>query len=639
MRLLLFGSFFMALFFFQISFGQESCDCDFFNSNDPVLLYSRDSIMINNECNRLKTTNQSSCEFKAQGLKFDYYISQIQLEKAYSMLQKQQATFNVLTCKKELAFELYHNKAKYYQAINDYEKLSDFCFKALKEAENLEDGQKQIESIKQIVFLFTRMKDNKKRWEYVKQAEKLILQQENSVYTIGNNRWLAYQYENEYTKTERRNLLDSTLIFTNKAKKQALKHNISYELALIYRALEAHSYHKGNLEKGLVYIDSAIFYGKQVKGVKNLGPFYLSKAWDYLDLGHKKESIKWADTALAYQNTSDLAGRMMEYYEASDIYQNAGETNKAFESFKTYSKMRDSIFNKERIEIVNDLETKYKTELKDAEIKNLNQQQQIDALELQNKQTQINRLVILLFIALAIILFTLFITKLIQLRKSRKQNKILQLAIDKQLQLEQELSTVRDNIAQDFHDDLGNKLARISLLSNMVNNEIKTKDENVKAKVKQITEDANTLFIGTKDFIFSLKSNSDYVEELVIYLSDFGENFFNKTTVKFKVFKSISKNDKLPYYWSKQLIYIFKEALTNVLKHAQASEVKLSFTYLEHKLVIECSDNGKGMTENEFQSSNGLMNMKNRAKKIGGNLYISSTIGKGTSIKFEGKTA
>lgn len=204
------------------------------------------------------------------------------------------------------------------------------------------------------------------------------------------------------------------------------------------------------------------------------------------------------------------------------------------------------------------------------------------------------------------------------------------------MKLEKELLDVRDEIAKDFHDDLGNKLARISLLSNLISDEVSIKNPKVKSKIKQINEDANGLYRGTRDFIFSLKSNSDYIEEVATYLSDFGEDVFDKTEIKFIVEKNISKNIKLPYYWSKQLIFIFKEALTNALKHSKSQIVKLSFNYNNSELSIICEDDGIGVLESDFESLNGLSHMKTRANKIGCKLSINSGIGKGTTVIFIG---
>ncbi|WP_456437465.1 sensor histidine kinase [Psychroserpens sp.] len=626
----------------RLTFGQNPCQCLIQTSaENETQQYERDSLDTFKIIKNLNSSSNIICRYHGLILELQYYSSERELDKVSVLLKDIETVYDSLNCKDELRYSLYSNKSLVYRKQSNLEKLSEFTFLALAEAERLKDDEKQIESIKHIVHLFTRMQESHKNWNYVKRAEILILKQKKSIANVKNYRWLAFEYEHEYTTTERKTLIDSTVLFINKAKKDALFFKMTYEIALLYRALESTSYHKGKPKEGLKYIDSGIYYAKKIKGAKSIGPFYIAKAYDHWDLGQLKEAERWTDTALYYSknfdNKTDIGGKAGMQVSASEIYEGIGKTKKALASYKVYTELKNSLLKHERIEIVNEIETKYKTDLKDAEINSLSQQQKIDGLELTNKQAKIKQLTIWMILGGSILVLLLFITKMIQLKKTHQKNKTLKMALDRQIQLEKELSDVRDEIAQDFHDDLGNKLARISLLSNLISGEVSINDPKVKSKIKQITEDANGIYTGTRDFVFSLKSNSDYIEEITTYLSDFGEDYFSKTKIKFIVEKSISSNDKLPHYWNKQLVFIFKEALTNTLKHSQCDTVKLKFTYINKQLNITCEDNGIGITSEDLNSSNGLKNMKNRAHKIDGKLHIESTINKGTTVTFIGK--
>ena len=154
-----------------------------------------------------------------------------------------------------------------------------------------------------------------------------------------------------------------------------------------------------------------------------------------------------------------------------------------------------------------------------------------------------------IIIGVLVLSFVIILIILRQLNYTKARNEELKIAINKQLLLEKELSEVRENIAQDFHDDLGNKLARISLLSNLANEEISSENEKLKTKMVQIENDANYLYKGTKDFIFSLKEESNYLEELVTYLTDFGQDLFNHSNKKFIVIKEIEEEMLIKPAW------------------------------------------------------------------------------------------
>ncbi len=224
---------------------------------------------------------------------------------------------------------------------------------------------------------------------------------------------------------------------------------------------------------------------------------------------------------------------------------------------------------------------------------------------------------------------------ILQIRKVKKRNKLLKTTITQSEILEKELGTVRENVAQDFHDELGNKLAGITVISEMMMKDEELQNSNAKQMAEQVRKDAKDLYFGMKDFVWAIDAKSDDLQELVVYLTDFGEDLFQNKGIVFKVQKELEDGvDKLPYYWSKQLLLLFKEAMTNSLKHANATEVNLIFSQKKNYLIIQFSDNGKGFDQENLKRKNGLLNMQKRADRIGGELVVTSK--KGTKIKFKG---
>jgi len=356
----LFFVFFIGIVFNTI-YAQKGCNCTIiYNKMDNDFVNEKDSLEVFKNINYLKKSNSKSCVFEGFQIEFDYYLSNRETKKAFSILQKQEDLVKKINCYEQFKYAIYTNKVYYYKAINDLDKLSLYAFKSLSEAEKTKDVEKQITAIQNIVFLFTRMNEHKKNWAYIKRAEKLIESQSNSKQRAKNYRWLAFEYEQKYTLTQRETLLDSLLIFEKKAEPLAFKYKMYDEITNLYRVKEAYSYHKLDAVKALMYIDSAIYYGKKRRGNKNLSSLYFSKAYDHLDLGQLKEANKWMDTALVIVNdVKDSSGKMMMHYGASELYSSAGNVKKAFETFKIYTKMKDSIWNIEKVEKVNELEQKF----------------------------------------------------------------------------------------------------------------------------------------------------------------------------------------------------------------------------------------------------------------------------------------
>lgn len=224
--------------------------------------------------------------------------------------------------------------------------------------------------------------------------------------------------------------------------------------------------------------------------------------------------------------------------------------------------------------------------------------------------------------------------------KSRVQTKLNAL-----MQVEKiknaETIKVRRRVAEDFHDQVGNQLASITVLVQLIQAKLSTPNHDVEELLQKLGQFTKKLFIGTRDFIWSIDPKSDRVNEMLIYIRDFGEELFEYSNVNFHVEtnNAFDANTQLPVGWSRHIVFIFKEALTNSLKHADCKNVYLNFNVTDHKYLFELRDDGKGLngySDNDFMGM-GLKSMKDRARKIGGEIVISSDQNAGTRITLEGK--
>jgi signal transduction histidine kinase len=82
------------------------------------------------------------------------------------------------------------------------------------------------------------------------------------------------------------------------------------------------------------------------------------------------------------------------------------------------------------------------------------------------------------------------------------------------------------------------------------------------------------------------------------------------------------------------LFRIFQEALTNVVRHAQASAVHVTLTERRGEFELRITDNGRGVTDAQVADTRaiGLLGMRERAALVGGSFHIAGRRGKGTAI-------
>jgi len=198
----------------------------------------------------------------------------------------------------------------------------------------------------------------------------------------------------------------------------------------------------------------------------------------------------------------------------------------------------------------------------------------------------------------------------------------------------EELVKVRKKMARDFHDNMGNQLASITVFANLINLKLKDKSKEVNELLQNIEKHTKSLFNGTKDFIWSIDPESDNLSEIFTYIKDFGEELYENVPIEFysETFGLNGQHTPLPSGYSRQIVLVFKEAMTNALKHAKADEVYFTLNLTGDEFVIEFRDNGEGLNSEKLGKGNGFKNMRSRARQINCNVHIESNPDKGGTV-------
>lgn len=186
---------------------------------------------------------------------------------------------------------------------------------------------------------------------------------------------------------------------------------------------------------------------------------------------------------------------------------------------------------------------------------------------------------------------------------------------------DQEQTRLRKEIARDFHDELGNQVARMLNYVGI----LRISDKMEKETYSKLHGYSQAILTGTKDFVWALDPRNDDLESVLIHLRDFGERMFNEKGIDF-TFNGKFEKIRLPLGYGRQINLIFKEAMTNAFNHSAAKLVEFRVqSDGESKFNIQLSDDGTGMPEQTIlQSKRGIENMRLRAIKINSALQITS---------------
>jgi len=193
----------------------------------------------------------------------------------------------------------------------------------------------------------------------------------------------------------------------------------------------------------------------------------------------------------------------------------------------------------------------------------------------------------------------------------------------------------RRRIAREIHDGVAQSLSYLNLKTKLVSDSVSAQDT-VKAltelgDIRKVVQDTYEDIRESIDQLSTETKNLPIVSALANYIREFGAN--NGIKVQFdapRPFPNLSPVAEL------QLLRIVQESLTNVRRHAQASEVEVKLEKTAEAVEMIVKDNGQGFTLADFEKAppgyHGLNIIKERAETLGGNLNISTAPGEGTAL-------
>ena len=323
------------------------------------------------------------------------------------------------------------------------------------------------------------------------------------------------------------------------------------------------------------------------------------------------------------------------YNQLQTCYQKLNQPDNALEYSEKARLLNDSILNAENQKIFTEIQTKYETEKKEKEISELKTKN----LEIELKR---NRNKILLIASMGMLILTFFLVYIILKDSKRKrivaeQNLKIKAQEMNQLLKTQELNGIdaiidaqekeRSRIADDLHDNLGSKIATLKLYIDEIKDSKSKERDNIWDKLKGLADEtykevrkiahnknSGVLDKGLIPAIKFIAREISVSEKLQIEVNNINVSQRIKNNIELQVFR------------------IVQELLTNIIKHADATEVTIQFSEDKNALNIMVEDNGKGFNINEVAFGAGLTNIEKRMDNINGNIVFDSTPGNGTTV-------
>jgi signal transduction histidine kinase len=189
---------------------------------------------------------------------------------------------------------------------------------------------------------------------------------------------------------------------------------------------------------------------------------------------------------------------------------------------------------------------------------------------------------------------------------------------------------LRQRIARDLHDDIGTNLSAIVIGSRFLASEksLSRKGRGQIDEIRNITLQTQEMM---REIVWMLNPSNDSTG---LFLGRLKESAARVLRGKRVIFEAPGEETlrRLSLEFKRHLLLFFREAVNNVARHAEATEVLIRFHREGDFLTLTIRDNGKGFDASSQAPGNGLRNMRARGESLAGVVNILSSPGNGTEI-------
>ena len=204
------------------------------------------------------------------------------------------------------------------------------------------------------------------------------------------------------------------------------------------------------------------------------------------------------------------------------------------------------------------------------------------------------------------------------------------------LRQQEALEKERARIARDLHDQLGANLTQVALLGEMAESDKEVPAE-VEEHARQISQTARDTTHALDEIVWTVNPSNDTLDGLINYICKYAQDYLALAGLRYRL-EAPSELPSTPISpeFRHNVFLVAKEAINNVVKHAQATAAVVRLVIQGGQLALEIEDNGKGiagMDQKAASMRNGLRNMRRRMEDVGGSFSMEPAPQGGTIVR------
>jgi len=549
------------------------------------------------------------------------YRSFTRFEEALQAFGKALAIRQTLGDKRGVAFT-YNNLATVYDDRSNFILALDYNYRAAKLLEEINDPNSLARVYNNIGIINKKLGNRTDALKYSRMALALSEKTGNKSYRTSIYENMGGVYIDQKNYALAKSCYEQGAILAAESGDKELQAHFQSGLGLCAEEAGQQAEAESHLKKAIQIVEGTQSERDLVRYSNILADFYCR--------AHKKEGVtELLDRSIALSTKNGFPDERRKAYKIYARYYEdvQPDVTKSNTYYKRYSLLSDSLFSDDVSRKFAEQQVSYETEKKEREIQILKQQDEIKQLLLGKKDLELQQrkyLLYALILGILLLLFSGYVYVSVLRNRARLREHAVALKAEE---------AERMRIAKDIHDDLGSGLSKIKFLSEVVMNKAGA-DPEVRSGLHSISENAVHLVGNMKDLIWVMDPENTRLESLVARIREYSSDYLADFSPELILdipdqIPSLSINKEA----HRNIFFIVKESIHNIVKHAGANEVTLSLKLINETFLLTIADNGKGAALNENDKGNGLRNMRYRAEAIGGHASIQAITGKGLTVQ------
>jgi two-component sensor histidine kinase len=195
-----------------------------------------------------------------------------------------------------------------------------------------------------------------------------------------------------------------------------------------------------------------------------------------------------------------------------------------------------------------------------------------------------------------------------------------------------EVANIRTRIATDLHDDIGASLSLIAMLSEVAQRQWQQGSAKISESLSSIAEASRESVGAMSDIVWAVNPRKDRLSELIKRMRRFASDVLSARNIQLQFEADCGSDVELEADARREILSIFKEGVNNIARHAACYVATVDILFAKQWITLTLNDDGQGFDVANPTEGNGLDNMRQRARKLGGELEVSSQPGHGVRL-------